>query len=139
MVEILDTAGTEQFHAMRDLYIKGGHCFALIYSVVARSTFNDIPDIYEQILRVKDNESCPIVLVGNKCDMYAQRVVTTEEGADLAKKLGIPFLEASAKTTMNVDEIFLSLVKAYTPGALKKVPTGKATTQAKKNKSCTLF
>lgn len=53
MLEILDTAGTEQFTAMRDLYMKNGQGFVLAYSITAQSTFNDLQDLREQILRVK--------------------------------------------------------------------------------------
>lgn len=53
MLEILDTAGTEQFTAMRDLYMKNGQGFALVYSITAQSTFNDLEDLRDQILRVK--------------------------------------------------------------------------------------
>ncbi|NXA45065.1 RAP1B protein, partial [Nothocercus julius] len=56
MLEILDTAGTEQFTAMRDLYMKNGQGFALVYSITAQSTFNDLQDLREQILRVKDTD-----------------------------------------------------------------------------------
>ena len=69
MLEILDTAGTEQFTAMRDLYMKNGQGFVLVYSIIAQSTFNDLPDLREQILRVKDVDDVPMVLVGNKCDL----------------------------------------------------------------------
>lgn len=55
MLEILDTAGTEQFTAMRDLYMKNGQGFVLAYSITAQSTFNDLQDLREQILRVKVN------------------------------------------------------------------------------------
>src|SRR3954447_11936353 len=84
MLEILDTAGTEQFTAMRDLYMKNGQGFVLVYSIIAQSTFNDLPDLREQILRVKDVDSVPMVLVGNKCDLSDQRVITTEQGESLA-------------------------------------------------------
>ena len=56
MLEILDTAGTEQFTAMRDLYMKNGQGFVLVYSITATSTFNDLYEIRDQILRVKDSE-----------------------------------------------------------------------------------
>ena len=98
MLEILDTAGTEQFTAMRDLYMKNGQGFVLAYSIIAQSTFNDIPELRDQIVRVKDTESIPTVLVGNKCDLADQRVITTEQGEALASKFNAKFIEASAKT-----------------------------------------
>jgi len=111
MLEILDTAGTEQFTAMRDLYMKNGQGFVLVYSIIAQSTFNDLPDLREQILRVKDKDDVPMVLVGNKCDLNDQRVISTDQGNDLAKKFGCAFLEASAKTRVNVEQIFHDLIR----------------------------
>eukprot|EP01128_Nolandella_sp_AFSM9_P012233 TRINITY_DN9079_c0_g1_i1.p2 TRINITY_DN9079_c0_g1~~TRINITY_DN9079_c0_g1_i1.p2 ORF type:complete len:195 (-),score=61.11 TRINITY_DN9079_c0_g1_i1:62-646(-) len=121
MLEILDTAGTEQFTAMRDLYMKNGQGFVLAYSIIAQSTFNDLPDLREQILRVKDTDKVPMVLVGNKCDLADQRVITTQQGEALASKFACKFLEASAKTKVNVEQIFYDLVRqinaANPPGA----------------------
>eukprot|EP00117_Sycon_ciliatum_P014855 scpid70040/ scgid1749/ Ras-related protein Rap-1b len=54
MLEILDTAGTEQFTAMRDLYMKNGQGFALIYSIQSQQSFSELGNMREQILRVKD-------------------------------------------------------------------------------------
>ncbi|MEM9692720.1 MAG: GTP-binding protein [Myxococcota bacterium] len=56
MLEILDTAGTEQFTAMRDLYMKNGQGFVLVYAITSIATFNDLTDLREQILRVKDTD-----------------------------------------------------------------------------------
>lgn len=57
MLEILDTAGTEQFTAMRDLYMKNGQGFLLVFSITSSVTLNDLHELREQILRVKDNEN----------------------------------------------------------------------------------
>uniref|UniRef100_A0A3P9HC61 Ras-related protein Rap-1b n=2 Tax=Oryzias latipes TaxID=8090 RepID=A0A3P9HC61_ORYLA len=105
MLEILDTAGTEQFTAMRDLYMKNGQGFALVYSITAQSTFNDLQDLREQILRVKDTEDVPMILVGNKCDLEDERVVGKEQGQNLARQWNnCAFLETSAKSKINVNE-----------------------------------
>eukprot|EP01101_Sappina_pedata_P002502 TRINITY_DN12736_c0_g1_i1.p1 TRINITY_DN12736_c0_g1~~TRINITY_DN12736_c0_g1_i1.p1 ORF type:complete len:185 (-),score=87.12 TRINITY_DN12736_c0_g1_i1:302-856(-) len=111
VLEILDTAGTEQFTAMRDLYMKNGHGFVLVYSITQNSTFNDLTELKEQILRVKDCESVPLVLVGNKCDLKDQRQITTEQGENLAKSMNCTFLEASAKERINVDNVFVEVVR----------------------------
>uniref|UniRef100_A0AAV2IX31 Ras-related protein Rap-1b n=1 Tax=Knipowitschia caucasica TaxID=637954 RepID=A0AAV2IX31_KNICA len=114
MLEILDTAGTEQFTAMRDLYMKNGQGFALVYSITAQSTFNDLQDLREQILRVKDTEDVPMILVGNKCDLEEERVVAKESGLGLARQWNsCAFLETSAKSKINVNEIFYDLKKVH--------------------------
>uniref|UniRef100_A0A3Q1NCE9 small monomeric GTPase n=1 Tax=Bos taurus TaxID=9913 RepID=A0A3Q1NCE9_BOVIN len=103
MLEILDTAGMEQFTAMRDLYMKNGQ---------AQSTFNDLQDLREQILRVKDTHDVPMILVGNKCDLEDERVVGKEQGQNLARQWNnCAFLESSAKSKINVNEIFYDLVR----------------------------
>mmetsp|Transcript_10664 Transcript_10664/g.17798 ORF Transcript_10664/g.17798 Transcript_10664/m.17798 type:complete len:188 (+) Transcript_10664:162-725(+) len=135
MLEILDTAGTEQFTAMRDLYMKNGQGFVLVFSIIAQSTFNDLPDLREQILRVKDCDDVPMVLVGNKCDLNDQRVISTEQGEDLARKFGgCAFLEASAKTKTNVDEIFYNLIRQIN----KKLPDADLNRKKKKG-GCSLL
>lgn len=111
MLEILDTAGTEQFTAMRDLYMKNGQGFLLVYSITAQSTFNDLQDLREQILRVKDTDDVPMILVGNKCDLEDERVVGKDQGQNLARHFNCAFLETSAKSKISVNEIFYDLVR----------------------------
>jgi GTPase SAR1 family protein len=111
MLEILDTAGTEQFTAMRDLYVKNADAFLLVYSIIARSTFNDIPDLRELVMRVRDTDDVPILICGNKCDLDDQRVIDTAEGQALADKFGIPFLETSAKCNINIQESFVEVIR----------------------------
>ena len=78
MLEILDTAGTEQFAAMRDLYMKNGAGFLLVYSITSQGTFSDLQDIREQILRVKDTDDVPMILIGRyllNCSLLLQRLI----------------------------------------------------------------
>ena len=77
-----------------------------------------------QILRVKDVEKVPMVLVGNKCDLADQRVITTDQGEALASKFSCKFLEVSAKTKVNVEQIFYDLVRQIRLANPKK-PVGK--------------
>ncbi|CAF0743807.1 unnamed protein product [Adineta steineri] len=112
MLEILDTAGTEQFTAMRDLYMKNGQGFILVYSITSQATFNDLIDIKDQIMRVKDvGADIPMVLVGNKNDLEDERVVGKQNGEGLARSFSCTFLEASAKLQVNVNEIFFDLIR----------------------------
>ncbi|CAF0897594.1 unnamed protein product [Adineta steineri] len=113
-LEILDTAGTEEFSAMRDLYVKNGQGFVLVYSITSQATFNDLNEFYDRIMRVKDSElhgQPPVILVGNKSDLEDERVVGREMGQALARKWKCTFLETSAKDRANVNEIFFDLVR----------------------------
>ena len=103
---------------MRDLYMKNGQGFVLVFSIIAQSTFNELPELRDQILRVKDADSVPMVLVGNKCDLADQRVITTDQAKDLATKWGnCTYLETSAKTKVNVENIFFELIRQINKAA----------------------
>jgi len=112
ILDIFDTAGQEDFVAIRDQYMKIGHGFICVYSITMKSSFEEVINLHEHMLRVKDADSVPFVLVGNKCDLEDDREVSTEEGQQLADRLGVKFIETSAKTRHNVVEAFEMLVRA---------------------------
>ncbi|XP_013921200.1 PREDICTED: ras-related protein R-Ras [Thamnophis sirtalis] len=111
-LDILDTAGQEEFGAMREQYMRTGEGFLLVYAVNDRGSFNEIHKFHTQILRVKDRDEFPMVLVGNKTDLDHYRQVTEEEARYFARENRIPYMEASAKVRFNVDESFYELVRA---------------------------
>lgn len=119
VLEILDTAGTEQFASMRDLYIKNGQGFVVVYSIASLQTFYDIRSMKDQIIRVKRRPKVPIILVGNKRDLEDQREVAFKEGLTLARQWGCPFIESSAKTTPDVNEVFIEIVREMTAASSK--------------------
>ncbi len=88
------------------------HYFDQVYAINSRQTFDSLVQIKEEILRVKDKETVPMVLVGNKKDLENLREVSSTEGAQLARAFGCPFYESSAKARVNVDECFIDLVRA---------------------------
>ena len=85
--------------------------FLCVFSVVERKTFEEINTFRDQILRAKDADRVPMVLVGNKCDLEKDRKVTTNEGMALAKNFGCPYIETSAKRRTNAEEAFEKLVR----------------------------
>ncbi|CAD6904005.1 unnamed protein product, partial [Tilletia caries] len=111
MLEVLDTAGQEEYTALRDQWIREGEGFLLVYSIAARNTFERVERFRAQISRVKDQEphTVPIMLVGNKCDKVQEREVSKEEGQALANRLGCKFVESSAKTSISVLQVRLRL------------------------------
>lgn len=109
-VEVIDTAGQEEYVALRDQWIREGQGFLLVYSVASRVTFERLDIVRQSILRVKRPKPVFIV-VGNKCDRSQDREVTREEGMAMARHFGCDFLETSAKTAVNVDRLFASLVR----------------------------
>lgn len=136
MLEVLDTAGQEEYTALRDQWIRDGEGFVLVYSISSRSSFTRIPRFHNQILRVKESAgtggsplanynnsnamysggspatgSVPIMLVGNKSDKVTEREVSTQEGHALARELGCEFVEASAKNCVNVERAFFEVVR----------------------------
>ncbi|KIR26268.1 Ras family, other [Cryptococcus deuterogattii LA55] len=148
LLEVLDTAGQEEYTALRDQWIREGEGFLIVYSITSRPTFERVEHVVERVLRVKDESGLPlpssssnpyglstsagggaapgagggggggmwaarvpIVIVGNKKDMFHSREVSTDEGASLAKRLGCEFFEVSAKTNSNVEAAFKCLVK----------------------------
>jgi len=111
-LDILDTAGQEEFSAMREQYMRTGEGFLLVFSVTDKSSFDEVPRFHTQILRVKDKDEFPMILVGNKSDLENERTVSTAEAQELGRKLKIPYLESSAKQRINVDAAFHDLVRA---------------------------
>jgi Ras-related protein Rab-2A len=101
---IWDLAGQTQFRRVRRTYLKNAEVGLLVFDVTRRETFENIKDWYQDI---KDSApSIALILVGNKIDLEEERVVSREEGEELAEELGITYMETSAKTGENVDEAF---------------------------------
>ena len=111
VLEILDTAGSEQFASMRDLYIKNALGFLVVYSIINGQSFIDIQSLRDQIIRVKGSAVQPIILIANKCDLEEYRSVCSRDGQMLASEWGCPFFETSAKKNINIGEAFVELVR----------------------------
>eukprot|EP01097_Dermamoeba_algensis_P003495 TRINITY_DN241_c0_g2_i1.p1 TRINITY_DN241_c0_g2~~TRINITY_DN241_c0_g2_i1.p1 ORF type:complete len:196 (+),score=33.81 TRINITY_DN241_c0_g2_i1:65-652(+) len=145
MLEIIDTAGTENFTTMRNVYVQNGHGFLLVFSITAKSTLTEIEPIIQLILRIKDcdGSEIPIILVGNKADLEEQRDVSKAEATQLIEKFKISkYVETSAKNNMNVKEVFEDvtrmIVSKHAPkkDGKKEADSGK---DSKKKGKCTLL
>jgi len=110
-VEVIDTAGQEEYATLRDQWVREGQGFVLVYSITSRSTFERLETFRQSMLRVKRGDHI-FMLVGNKCDKTFEREVSKEEGASLARQFGCKFLETSAKSAHNVEDLFMNLVRS---------------------------
>lgn len=110
-LQIWDTAGQERFRTITTSYFRGAQGILLVYDVTDRRSFESIRNWISQIQQHADVHVNKI-LVGNKCDMLDEKVVSTEEGQKLAKEFGIEFWEASAKNDINVEQSFICLARA---------------------------
>ncbi|GAA5840089.1 hypothetical protein JCM9279_002272 [Rhodotorula babjevae] len=110
-LDIVDTAGQDEFSILSSRHAVGLHGWILVYSVSSRSSFEMCSIIREKILNYTGRDSVPMVLVGNKSDLAVQRQVTREEGQALAQSWGkTVFLESSARTNENVSRVFDAVV-----------------------------
>lgn len=117
LLSVLDTAGQEEYKSLRDQHIRSGDGFLLVYSITEKATLDDATtDIFPQIQRVKDSERVPVVIIGNKCDLEANRVVQASEAKEFADKNGCSFMETSAKLKKNIDEAFYQVVRLVRDG-----------------------
>eukprot|EP01127_Copromyxa_protea_P009756 TRINITY_DN2319_c0_g5_i1.p1 TRINITY_DN2319_c0_g5~~TRINITY_DN2319_c0_g5_i1.p1 ORF type:complete len:194 (+),score=52.81 TRINITY_DN2319_c0_g5_i1:103-684(+) len=111
LLDVLDTAGQEEYSAMRDQYMRTGQGFILTYAITSRQSYDEMNVFRDQIHRVKDADHVPIVLAGNKCDLEDERQVSKQEASDLAKQWLVPMHETSALARINVEEVFFDLVR----------------------------
>ena len=133
-MDILDTAGQEEYQALRDTYMRNCVGFILVYDLTKRKTLFEVKDFIDSILRVKDCDNAPIVLAGNKSDLESEREVTQKDlQTFLENYWKIPCIETSAKQRRNIDECFELIVKE-----LRKSPTPK-TESAPKKGGCMLL
>ncbi|AED90617.1 GTP-binding protein-like [Arabidopsis thaliana] len=110
-LQIWDTAGQERFRTITTAYYRGAMGILLVYDVTDESSFNNIRNWMKNIEQhASDNVNK--ILVGNKADMdESKRAVPTAKGQALADEYGIKFFETSAKTNLNVENVFMSIAK----------------------------
>ncbi|OMO92282.1 Small GTPase superfamily [Corchorus olitorius] len=103
-----DTAGQERFRTITSSYYRGAHGIIIVYDVTEMESFNNVKQWLNEIDRYANDSVCKL-LVGNKCDLVENKVVDTQTAKAFADELGIPFLETSAKDSINVEQAFLTM------------------------------
>lgn len=138
-LDVLDTAGQEEFSAMREQYMRTGDGFVLVFSVTDRGSFDEVIRLHKQILRVKDRDEFPMILLANKVDLQQQRLISQVEAENLSKHFNIPYAEVSAKFRLNVDQAFFELVRQIRQfHAIERPPFMPYDEKHKKTRCCML-
>ncbi|CAE7316879.1 RABD2C [Symbiodinium sp. CCMP2456] len=127
-LQIWDTAGQERFRTITSAYYRGADGIILVYDICDRESFNHVDEWLNEVNRYVNENTCKI-LIGNKCDMTAERQVSTEEAKKKAEDLGIAFIECSAKDATNVEAAFQMMsteliAKSEKQGARPQRPAG---------------
>jgi Ras-related protein Rap-1B len=92
--------------------MKTGQGFLLVFSITSLSSLHELAELRDQIIRIKDDPSVPIVLVGNKCDLEEDRAVSRARAFSVSQSWGnAPYYETSARRRANVDECFRDLCR----------------------------
>jgi len=119
ILDILDTAGQEDYVALRSTWMRQRDGFVLVFSVSDRSTFEALEPFYEQLTVMHEDGIPPLILAANKCDL-PNRAVSEEEGKKLAASWGARYYETSAKTGRNIDVVFTTMARMVRDSSNKK-------------------
>lgn len=143
-VDILDTAGQDEYAAIRDNYFRSGEGFMMVYSCTERSTLQAVDELRDNIYMAKGQKAglkVPMVLVANKNDLESNREVSTDEGVRKAKEMAVPYLETSAKTKYNVDKAFYDLMRDITRHKQEQAAASgdSSSKKRRKKKRCTVL
>jgi len=107
---VWDTAGQERFRTITCSYYRGSHGIFVVYDVTDRRSFEHVRGWMQEIEKYA-RKPTHTMIIANKCDMSSKRVVSRDEGIELAEELGVAFLETSAKNDHNIEQAFECLAK----------------------------
>ena len=108
--EIWDTAGQERYHSLAPMYYRGAAAAIVVYDITNRDSFNRAKAWVKELQR-QGNPNIVIALAGNKADLTPKRKVEPDEAQSYADENGIFFMETSAKTAANVNELFVAIAR----------------------------
>ena len=112
IINIVDTAGQQEYTALRDQHLQSGEGFLLVYAVNDEVSFREMQQLRESIINLRNTSKVPIVVAGNKCDIPdARRQVLKQQAQQWCQQNKCPYFETSAKTNINVNESFHQLVR----------------------------
>jgi small GTP-binding protein len=110
-LKIWDTAGQEIYHSMALNCLKNVLGIIYVFDVTNKSSLDSINKWVKEVNETIMADKLPSFLVGNKIDLEEEREITQEEGKNLAEQFGFKYIETSAKTNKNINELFIGLAE----------------------------
>ena len=112
-IEILDTSGFYQFPAMKELNIRLGTAFVLVFDLTDSRSLNNLVELRQIILNIKRTEDVAIILVGNKSDLLKTNdsLNFNHDFQNIVNSFKCPYIETSAKNDENILEVFKLLIE----------------------------
>ena len=136
-LEVVDTAGQEQYFAIQAMYFRRVHGIFIVCDVTNRVSFQHVPRWLEMVQKYCTEDNVFIILIGNKIDQVADRRVSSEEGLSIAESHGLSFVEASALKEESIEEMLLRMIQLLTKAVdmgLIKIELPKLTVKVKLEK-----
>lgn len=121
--EIWDTAGQERYHSLAPMYYRGAAAAIIVYDIASIDSFARAKK-WVQELQKQGNPNMVMALAGNKADLEEKRKVTADEARVYAEENGLFFMETSAKTAANVNEIFYEIARRLPRAQQSQNPAG---------------
>jgi GTPase KRas protein len=135
VIDILDTAGQDDYTSLLDTWINSSDGFILVFSITDRESFDNLKLKYERIKMIKGDDF-RVILAGNKSDMSENRVVSNEEAMKVAISWGSDYVECSAKNMLNVDKAFVKVSEQLLNKMFKIDEKNDANKKSKKSCFC---
>lgn len=133
--EIWDTAGQERYHSLAPMYYRGAQASLIVYDITSKDSFLKAQNWVRELQR-QANANIVIALVGNKLDLASKRSVENSEAKEFADENNLLFMETSAKTAINVVEVFTAIATRLPKGDQEQRPQPLPTPNKDKKSGC---
>ena len=145
-IEIVDTAGQEEFSSFLESSISRGDAFMILYAINSLASWNDLKVLRNKIAQGTEGKNLgikiPMIIVGNKRDLEDERELAHDIAEDYAASIRVPYIETSAKTGYHIQDAFelmMAEIDRTNPELLIQKTKGKHSQSSDtKKKDCTI-